>query len=59
MQFTQPAAATTPALEQAISAIGTRVHERVWPLPLLPEHSEELKGVHSDLHSTGDPVARR
>jgi len=32
---------------------GESVFERAWPLPIFPEHSEELKGTHSDLKNTG------
>ncbi|TYZ58711.1 hypothetical protein PybrP1_004086 [[Pythium] brassicae (nom. inval.)] len=32
---------------------GTASYERCWRLPILPEHSEELKGYQSDSRSTG------
>jgi len=40
-------------LQQQLVASGTRVFERVWPLPILPEHTEELKATFADMRSTG------
>jgi len=43
----------TPELAKQLSDSGSRVHERCWPMPILPEHVAELKGVYSDHRSTG------
>ncbi|CAK4114020.1 unnamed protein product, partial [Aphanomyces euteiches] len=32
---------------------GQTTHERCWRLPILPEHTAELKGYQSDSRSTG------
>lgn len=35
---------------------GATVGERLWPMPIFPEHTEELRGgaAHADLKSTGE-----
>uniref|UniRef100_K3WRU4 Cytosol aminopeptidase domain-containing protein n=1 Tax=Globisporangium ultimum (strain ATCC 200006 / CBS 805.95 / DAOM BR144) TaxID=431595 RepID=K3WRU4_GLOUD len=40
-------------LAQRLQESGTRCYERNWRLPILPEHSAELKGSQSDSRSTG------
>ena len=41
------------ALIQKVRAAGDRAHERAWPLPLWPEHKEQIKGTVGDLKNTG------
>eukprot|EP00042_Codosiga_hollandica_P057325 m.846185 g.846185 ORF g.846185 m.846185 type:complete len:515 (-) comp59556_c0_seq9:90-1634(-) len=41
------------ALAKALAEAGDAVHERLWRLPILPEHEEELKNVYADTSSTG------
>ncbi len=41
------------ALVANIQAASAAVNEKVWRLPILPEHSAELSGSMSDLRSTG------
>ncbi|MCA8979300.1 MAG: leucyl aminopeptidase [Planctomycetes bacterium] len=47
--------ATTDALRDALSAAGKAVSERVWPLPLLPEFLENMKGGPADLRNITTP----
>lgn len=42
------------ALEERLRTLSQEVHERVWPLPILPEHSDSLKGTDCDIVSTGE-----
>jgi len=42
------------ALSSALGTAGSSVGERLWPLPIFPEHKEEIKAAsHADLQSTG------
>ena len=41
------------ALVCSVQAAATAVNERVWRLPILPEHTADLAGSTSDLKSTG------
>lgn len=41
------------ALTKSILDAGENCGERCWELPILPEHSKELKGLYSDSRSTG------
>jgi len=38
---------------EELTAAGTKHHERLWRLPLFPEHAEDIAGEDSDLSSTG------
>ncbi|EGD82997.1 hypothetical protein PTSG_03633 [Salpingoeca rosetta] len=40
-------------LQSSLVTAGSSVFERVWPLPIFPEHREELKGAFADINSTG------
>ena len=48
--------ASTDGLRDALTAAGETVGERVWPLPLLPEHKEFMKGVVADLRNISTPA---
>ena len=37
----------------ALRQAGGETHERVWPLPLIDEHKEEVEGTWSDLKNLG------
>lgn len=41
------------ALAMSLMESGQKTYERCWRLPILPEHTEELKGQYSDMRSTG------
>lgn len=41
--------ASTPRLEQELRAAGEQVFERLWPLPLLDVHKDQMKGEVADL----------
>ncbi len=45
------------ALRQRLIAAGERTGERLWPLPLWPEHRELMKGTHADLVNSGQRKA--
>eukprot|EP00762_Andalucia_godoyi_P004593 ANDGO_05104.mRNA.1 putative cytosol aminopeptidase len=45
--------ANDDATAAALSDIGVRVDERVWRMPILDEHVDEIKGKECDLHSMG------
>lgn len=36
---------------------GERAHERVWPMPLLPDHYRAIKSTVADIKNTGGPTA--
>eukprot|EP01147_Barroeca_monosierra_P001874 gene1874-4970_t len=40
-------------LSDRLISAGQTVYERLWPLPILPEHREEMKGTIADINSTG------
>jgi leucyl aminopeptidase len=40
-------------LAEDLFAIGNRTFERVWRLPILPEHNSELDNPSADIASTG------
>jgi leucyl aminopeptidase len=40
-------------LAETLSTIGNTTFERVWRLPILPEHSSELENPNADIASTG------
>ncbi|MBI5364957.1 MAG: leucyl aminopeptidase [Planctomycetes bacterium] len=41
--------ATTPKLKDELLAAGDETGERLWPLPLLDYHKEQMKGAYADL----------
>ena len=41
------------SLTQEIQAASEKTFERCWPLPLFPEHIEEIKSIQADIKSTG------
>jgi leucyl aminopeptidase len=43
--------ATTDKLRDALLASGERTGEKVWPLPLLDHHKEQMRGVVADLRN--------
>lgn len=47
--------ATTNELRDALSAAGESCSERVWPLPLIPEFLENMKGGPGDLRNITTP----
>eukprot|EP01127_Copromyxa_protea_P018370 TRINITY_DN5771_c0_g1_i1.p1 TRINITY_DN5771_c0_g1~~TRINITY_DN5771_c0_g1_i1.p1 ORF type:complete len:525 (+),score=129.54 TRINITY_DN5771_c0_g1_i1:44-1618(+) len=40
-------------LAKSLQESGDKIFERVWPMPLFPEYTEEVKGTASDLKNTG------
>ena len=40
-------------LQKQLQNAGERVGERVWPLPLWPEHKKQIRGNTGDLTNTG------
>ncbi|HKX46908.1 MAG TPA: leucyl aminopeptidase [Planctomycetota bacterium] len=47
--------ASTPELRDALTAAGEATGERVWPLPLLDVHKEQMKGAVADLKNINNP----
>ena len=41
------------ALEAALARAAATSAERIWPMPIFPEHTKELKGTYADLRSIG------
>ena len=41
------------ALEAALARAAATSAERIWPMPVFPEHTKELKGTYADLRSIG------
>ena len=45
------------ALIDSLRAAGDQASERVWPMPLLPEHYRAIKSTVADIKNTGGPSA--
>ncbi len=58
-----PPDASCPGNNTAVSdrlvAAGAKTFERVWPMPLAPEHSDGLKCTRADLRSSNTGALRR
>ncbi|OQR93471.1 cytosol aminopeptidase [Achlya hypogyna] len=52
-EYTAGLFANSDALAADLTRAGTTTHERLWRLPILPEHTAELKGSMSDSRSMG------
>lgn len=44
----------SPDIVEQLRRAGETTGERLWPLPLLPEYDEDIKGAFSDLKNIGD-----
>ena len=42
-----------PQLNELVRAAGDAVSERAWPMPLLPEHKEEIRSQVADIKNAG------
>ena len=46
-------------VSNVVKRAGDRVLETCWPMPILPQHTEELKGTFCDVRSIGKVKIRR